>query len=176
MVHTTERLLLRKIKLTDREKVFEGLSHEDVIRHYGVSHKTLEDTQIQMDWFESLEREGTGIWWAICSLDDDTFYGAGGLNSLSEKHRKAEIGLWLLPQYWGKGIMTEAMTQILEYGFEALKLHRIEGFIESENIACKRAVEKLGMRHEGTMRECELKNGRFIDLDIYAKIFNMKQH
>ncbi|RYD57890.1 MAG: N-acetyltransferase [Sphingobacteriales bacterium] len=168
MESLTERLLLRKITIADKPWIYQGLSHEDVIKYYGVSYDSLEATQVQMDWFESLEREGTGIWWAICSTDNNTFYGAGGLNSLSEKHRKAEVGFWLLPEHQGKGIMTEAMPLILEYGFRKLQLHRIEGIVESENEACKKAVEKLGFTYEGTMRECEIKNGRFINLDIYA--------
>lgn len=165
---TTERLLLRKITISDKPKIFEGLSHEDVIKYYGVSYNTLEETQTQMDWFESLEREGTGIWWAICSANNNVFYGAGGLNSLSEQHRKAEAGFWLLPEHQGKGIMTEAMPLILQYGFNQLQLHRIEGIVESENMVCKKVVEKLGFVYEGTMRDCEIKNNRFISLDIYA--------
>jgi len=168
----TERLLLRQFTDSDLEHVYQGLSHPDIIRYYGVNYRTLEDAKAQMRFFADLERDGTGIWWAVCSADDGTFYGAGGLNSLSRQHRKAEIGFWLLTDFWGKGIMTEAMPLICRYGFDHLGLHRIEGFVESENTACKRAMDKLDFAHEGTMHDCEVKNGRFISLDIYAKLNN----
>lgn len=122
-----------------------------------------------MKFFRDLEKNNTGIWWAVCSIDNHEFYGAGGLNSLSKQHKKAEIGFWLLTEHWGKGIMKEALPLIWNYGFDTLELHRIEGIVESENLVCKKAIEKLGFEYEGTMKECEFKNGRFISLDMYAK-------
>jgi len=125
-----------------------------------------------MQFFADLEKEGTGIWWAVCSLDNKTFYGAGGLNSLSKEHKKAEIGFWLLTEFWGKGIMIEVMPIICKYGFDNLGLHRIEGLVETDNLNCKNAMKKLDFKLEGTMRDCEMKNGKFISLDIYAKLKN----
>lgn len=166
----TERLLLRQFVDNDLENVYKGLSNPEIIKYYGVSFKTLEDTKAQMQFFADLEKEGTGIWWAVCSLDNKTFYGAGGLNSLSKEHKKAEIGFWLLTDFWGQGIMTEAMPIICNYGFHNLGLHRIEGLVETDNLNCKNAMKKLDFKHEGTMRDCEIKNGKFISLDIYAKL------
>jgi [ribosomal protein S5]-alanine N-acetyltransferase len=168
----TSRLLLRQFEDSDLENVFKGLSHPDIIRYYGVHYHSMEATKEQMKWFASLRENGTGIWWAVCSADNKTFYGAGGLNSVNKEHRKAEVGFWLLPDYLRKGIMTEAMPLILGYGFSRLGLHRIEGLVETENINCIKAITKLGFQHEGTMRECEIKNGRYISLDIYAKFNN----
>lgn len=128
--------------------------------------ESLETTKEQMTWFADSKQ----FWWAICSIDNETFYGAGGLNDLSEEHKKAEIGLWLLPDFWGKGIMTEAMPLICNYGFNELRLHRIEGFVESDNTNCRKAMAKLDFQHEGTMKDCEVKNGKFISVDIYAKL------
>lgn len=161
----TNRLLLRKIVASDIQNVYNGLSNPLIIKHYGVSYESLEATKEQMLWYENPGQ----YWWAICSIDNQTFYGAGGLNDFSEVHQKAEIGLWLLPDFWGKGIMSEVMPLICNFGFDQLGLHRIEGFVESNNQNCKRAMAKLDFVHEGTMRDCEIKNGQFISVDIYAK-------
>ena len=168
----TKRLLLRKFIASDLENVYKGLSDPEIIKYYGVSYKTLEDTKAQMQFFVDLEKEGTGIWWAVCSLDNKTFYGAGGLNSLNKVHKKAEIGFWLLTEFWGQGIMTEVMPIICNYGFDNLELHRIEGLVETDNLTCKKAMKKLDFKLEGTMKDCEVKNGKFISLDIYAKFKN----
>ncbi|MEM6378197.1 MAG: GNAT family protein, partial [Bacteroidota bacterium] len=136
------------------------------IKYYGVSYNSLEATKEQMRWYEETEQ----CWWVICSLDGQEVYGAGGLNDISVEHKKAEIGLWLLPEYWGQGIMTEAMPIICNYGFKSLGLRRIEGFVESSNQNCKRAMAKLDFEYEGRMRDCEVKNGEFISVDIYAKL------
>ncbi|MFY0672781.1 MAG: GNAT family N-acetyltransferase [Bacteroidia bacterium] len=160
------KIYLRKIENSDIEYVFRGLSHPDVIRHYGVSFSSLEETNAQMEWFAQAEQE----WFAICSKGNDEFLGACGFNDISKDHKKAEIGLWLLPEHWGKGIMKKAMNLICDYGFNKLGLHRIEGFVDNGNTNCKRAMDKLAFAHEGTMRDCEFKNGQFLSVDIYALI------
>lgn len=166
----SERLHLRQFTDQDIQDVFRGLSHPEIIKYYGISFDSLEATKEQMTWFKDLEQNETGIWWAICSKEDRTFLGAGGINEWSKKHSKAEIGFWLLPEYWGKGLMKEGMELILNYSFDTLNIHRIEGFVEPENKNCKRGLAKLHFVHEGTMRDCEVKNGRRISIDIYSKI------
>ncbi len=165
---TTNRFLLRRIAATDIENIFKGLSHPDVIRYYGISYTSLAATQAQMDWYNQLESTGTGIWWAIVSPGDNLFFGAAGLSSLHAQHKKAELGLWLLPGYWGQGIMPEVILFICRYAFEQLGLHRIEALVETENTNCKAVMRKLGFTYEGCMRDCEIKDGKFISLEIYA--------
>lgn len=171
---TSERTYLRQFNNEDLENVYRGLSHPDIIKYYGISFNNLEATKEQMVWFKELEENEKGIWWAICSKEDDRFLGAGGLNDRSKEHQKAEVGFWLLPEAWGLGYMSETMPLILNYGFETLGLNRIEGFVESENKNCKKAVAKLNFILEGTMKDCEVKDGAFISLDIYAKFRNQK--
>jgi len=166
----TSRLLLRQFVQEDLENVYKGLSHPEIIKYYGVSYKSLEETKEQLKFFAELEKNGSGIWWAVCSLDNKTFYGAGGLNSLNKEHQKAEIGFWLLTNFWGQGIMTECVPLICKYGFDTLDLHRIEAIVETKNLNCRKAMEKLHFVHEGTMRDCEIKNGKFISLAVYAKL------
>jgi [ribosomal protein S5]-alanine N-acetyltransferase len=167
---STPRLQLRQFRPEDVELVYQGLSHPEVIRFYGVSFQTLEETEEQMQWFRELEEGGTGVWWAIWSAEGTDFYGGIGYNNLSREHRKAELGFWLLPEHWRKGIVSEAMPPVLRYGFEQLGLHRIEAQVESENEGSKRSLLKAGFRHEGCLRDAEIKGGRFISLDIFASL------
>lgn len=166
----SDRLILRQFSDSDLENVFAGLSHPDIIKYYGISFETLEAAKEQMTWFADLEKNENGIWWAVCSKEDGRFLGAGGLNDLSRKDKKAEIGFWLLTKNWGKGYMSEAMPVILDHAFNSLGLHRIEGFVDSKNTNCKKALAKLEFTLEGTMRDCEIKDGNYISLDIYSKI------
>ena len=166
----TKNFLLRQFDESDLKNIFTGLSNLEIIKYYGVSYQSLEDTKEQLKFFKDLEDNETGIWWAICSLDNQIFYGAAGLNSLSKVHKKAEIGFWLYTDYWGKGIMKEVIPIICDFGFHNLGLHRIEGYVESENLNSKNLMKKLNFTYEGTMKDCEIKNGRFISLDIYSKL------
>ncbi len=166
----TDRLLLRPIADADAENVFRGLSHPDVTRYYAISFETPAAARAQMEWFAQLVREGAGRWWAICSPDDTVFMGAVGLYGIVKQHRRGELGFWLLPEHWGKGIMGEALPTVLEHGFSSLVLHRIEAEVETENEASRRLLVKHGFQHEGTLRDREIKNGRYISLDVFARL------
>ncbi|MGB7786211.1 MAG: GNAT family N-acetyltransferase [Salinimicrobium sp.] len=159
---------LKEIKAADIDNIHRGLSDRRVTRYYAVHFDTLEDTREQMDWYAALKRDGTGLWWGIYNSETGEFCGAGGYNDLDKANRKAEIGFWLFPEFWGRGIMQTAMPLVLQKGFEQLGLNRIEGFVDSRNSACKRAIEKIGFSHEGTMRQAEIEHDHFIDVDIYS--------
>jgi ribosomal-protein-alanine N-acetyltransferase len=165
----TERFTLRRIGPADTPRVFEGLSHPEVIRYYGVSYRTLEETQEQMNWYECLLESRTGRWWAICyAHDPDWLIGACGFNEWHRVHNRAEIGYWLLPDYWGQGVMTECLPAIIGHAFTAMHLHRIVAVVEPPNGQSARLVQKLGFGYEGTLRQCEIKNGAYIDHAYYA--------
>lgn len=168
----SEKVHLRKIENSDLEHVFRGLSNPDIIKYYGVWYDSLRATKAQMKWYDQLEKSGTGQWWAVCSKREKEFLGAVGLSSLSTKNKKAEIGFWLYPEYWGKGLMSEAVSLVCRHGFRNMGLHRIEAFVEPPNVHCKKLINKLNFNYEGRMVECEVKNGKFIDLEIYANLEN----
>lgn len=164
----TERFFLKEISQEDKSYIFKGLSNPAVTEHYAVHFPTLEATEEQMDWYADLRKNGTGIWWGIWSKDTSNFVGAGGFNDLDKPNRKAEIGFWLLPEYWGRGIMKEVMPCLFEKGFKDLDLNRIEGYVDANNQKCRQALKKINFIYEGTMRQVEIKNGEFLDVAIYS--------
>lgn len=166
---TTDRLLLRKIVPADQPKIFEGLSHPAVIRYYGVSYNSLEATAVQMEFYENLLADETGAWWGICHKQaPDEIIGACGLNNFDAQHKNIEIGYWLLPQNQGAGYMFECLPHIIAYAFREMKAHRITAVVEEGNATSGKLLTKLGFQYEGTLRESEMKNGRFISLRYYA--------
>lgn len=166
----TKRLFLKKVQPIDQKDIFRGLSHPEVIKHYGVSYTSIEDTREQMNWYSNLEKAGSGMWWSIRVEENSHFCGAIGYNDLQEENRKAEIGFWLLPEFRGNGFIIEAAEVLLEYLFKDLNLHRVEAFIESQNHNSSKVLKKLGFTCEGNMRDYEFKNGEYVDVEIYAKI------
>lgn len=164
----TQRFILKEIESEDIKLIHKGLSDKRVTMYYAVHFPTLEDTREQMEWYADLKKNKTGIWWGIYNKESAEFLGAGGFNDLDQDHKKAEIGLWLYPEFWGKGILKEVMPLLFKIGFEQLDLNRIEGYVDSSNDKCKKALEKINFRYEGTLRDCEIKNEVFLDVDIYA--------
>jgi len=164
----TQNYFLKEIEASDIDFIYQGLSDSEITKYYDVHYSSLEATKVQMQWYKNLKKNGTGIWWGIFDASNAIFCGAGGYSDLDKYHKKAEIGFWLLKEYWGNGILKEVMPHIFEYGFRNLDLNRIEGYVVSDNANCKNALEKINCTYEGTMREYEYKNGEKIDVDIYA--------
>lgn len=167
----TARFRLRRIVPADIGVVFRGLSDPAVIAHYGVSYETLEATQRQMDWFEEILAAGTGAWWGISDpAPGAPLIGACGLNDIHAEHRRGELGYWLLPGHWGRGIATECVGAMLDHAYGAMGLHRVAAEVEVENHTSRRLLDRLGFRLEGIRRDYERKHGSFIDLMIYARL------
>ncbi|NTS41118.1 GNAT family N-acetyltransferase [Flavisolibacter sp. BT320] len=168
----TARLFLQGIEAEDQTFVFEGLSHPDVIPFYGVRYNTLEATAAQMDWYRQLEEKGSGTAWKMVEKSNGRKAGVIAVYGYRPEHNKAEVGFWLLPQFWKKGYALEALQEVLRYWKNNKALHRMEAFVEEGNTASSKLLQRAGFQHEGTMRECEIKNGTYISLHIYARILS----
>ena len=81
-----------------------------------------------------------------------------------------EIGYFLLDEYKGQGIMTEAVSQICELAFSELDICRITGLVFAENTASARVLEKNGFKPEGCMKQAVIKNGMLHDVLVYGKL------
>jgi RimJ/RimL family protein N-acetyltransferase len=117
--------------------------------------------------FLVLTQEPDKLWLAITLRTDGRQIGGVGLR-IDDLHQNAELGYWLGVPYWGQGYATEASREMLRYGFEELRLHRIFASHFKHNVASGRILAKLGMRHEGCQRDQIRKWDRFIDLELYG--------
>jgi len=104
---------------------------------------------------------------AITLRDTGRLIGGIGLR-LVEEFQSAELGYWVGVPYWGNGYATEAAREMLRYGFEELRLHRIFASHFKNNPNSGRILRKLGMRYEGCQREHIHKFGEFLDLELYG--------
>ena len=84
------------------------------------------------------------------------------------ENQKAEIGYWLGKEFWNKGYVTEAMTEVLAFGFKVLNLNKITASFFPHNPASERVMEKSGMRQEAVLRQEIYKNGKFLDFVRYS--------
>lgn len=164
----TRRLLLDQFGPDDQPFVFKALSHPEVTRHYGVHYPTLDATKAQMEYFENLYSGKTGIWWKILDKETGSRLGGIGMNNYQKTYHRAEIGYWLLPEHWGRGIVSEALAVMIDYLFREWGIHRLEAIVEEGNRNSVRVLEKAGFVYEGTMRDCEIKNGVYISLMMFS--------
>lgn len=145
----TERLILRRFIDTDFEDVYAFNSNPEVIRYTGdelVSSKERAKEIIKKIWKTDYALYGYGRW-ATVYKPDNKVIGFTGLKYLPDI-KATDIGYRYLPEYWGKGIATEAAQVTLSYGFEVLNLDKIVAIAMKENIASQKVLEKIGMRFD----------------------------
>ena len=89
---------------------------------------------------------------------------------LDVRHQSGELGYWIAPEHWGKGFATEAVVEMIRFGFEDLGLNRIHAAHFTRNPASGRVMAKAGMQFEGIHRGLYRKNGVFEDAARYAVV------
>ena len=105
-----------------------------------------------------------------CIEIDGAAVGGIGLIMGEDVYRHtAEFGYWLSEDFWGRGIMTEAVTAFVDYCFANFQLNRIHAAAYANNPASARVLEKAGLILEGRLRKSVYKDGKILDSLLYAK-------
>jgi ribosomal-protein-alanine N-acetyltransferase len=110
--------------------------------------------------------EGRFFDFAVIWKENMKMIGTAGFTSIDEKNRCIEVGYVLNPDYWGKGIATEALTAIMNFAFCELEANRVEAKYMVGNEVSLRVMEKCGMTHEGILRGKLLVKGKFRDVGL----------
>lgn len=166
----TKRLRLRPFQTTDAEAVHRLAGSQDVAAGTFLPHPM--DRQAAQDWVtERLNDQaaGTGVTFAITLLENGELIGSIGME-LMLVHEQGRLTYWLGRDYWNQGYGTEAVMALVEYGFNSLKLHRIYAPHFHTNPASGRVLQKVGMTHEGRLREHYLRFGQRVDVELYGMV------
>lgn len=148
---TTERLLLRPFQFGDEKAVLDFNGNEEVQRYTGdIITRTLAEAHsiIKDIWLVDYASYGYGRL-AVIDKASDKLIGFAGLKYLPELDA-TDIGFRFLPQYWGKGLATEAAKPLLMYGLKTLELPEIIAMARIENTGSSRVLEKIGMKRYQT--------------------------
>jgi ribosomal-protein-alanine N-acetyltransferase len=168
----TERLLLRRISEDDAPDIFVLRSDEDVLRYVGKEPaKTIEDAEKFIRTVDEGLHSTNAVMWGIALKNDlARLIGTICLWNIQKENYRAEIGYVLHPEFWRKGIMKEAIQQVIEYGFKKMGLHSIEARIHADNKASAAILEATGFLKEGLLKEEFCFRGKFSDTVIYSQL------
>ncbi len=145
-----------------------------------VSNKKVQDNLRDGLPYPYTKQDGAEFISAMLSADEDETFafavtidnkavGSIGVFRQGNIHRQtAELGYYIAEEYWGKGIMTEAVRQTCEYVFDKSDIIRIYAEPFAYNTASCRVLEKAGFQYEGTLRNNAVKNGKVIDMKMYS--------
>jgi len=165
----TARLDLRALASTDADALF-ALRSDPVVQRYG-SHTPWTQRQAAVDYIGRDEQgmaAGRHAQLAIVRRADAELIGTGTLYALDAQCRRADLGYALHPSAWGRGYATEAVTALLDWGFEQLDLNRVEADVDPRNTPSARLMERLGFIREGCLRERWIVGGEVCDSLMYG--------
>jgi [ribosomal protein S5]-alanine N-acetyltransferase len=165
----TERLILRTLSLDDAGRVEELASDIEVAKTtLTIPHPYPKGSA--KDFISSIlasAAEGNIVIYAVIEKDTDSLIGIINI-SLNPQNERGELAYWIGKEYWGKGYGTEAAKCLVKFGFDELNLNKIFAASFTQNPGSWRIMEKIGMKHEGTLRQHVVKWGQYIDLTYYS--------
>lgn len=150
----TPNLRLRRATPADLLALMAVNGDEIVTRHLPyAAWKTLDDAQAWFERMQAVQAAGTALQFVLLRREDERPVGTALLFRADENSRRAEIGYVLAREYWGRGLMREALQALLEWAFGTLELHRVEAEVNPANEASWRLLERLGFQREGLLRQ-----------------------
>ncbi|WP_413288282.1 GNAT family N-acetyltransferase [Bdellovibrio sp. HCB337] len=165
----TARLILRPFRLEDAKTV-QRLAGDKVISDLTGTIPYPYPDGLAESWIQKHPEHfatGVGLTMAVTLKETGELIGCVGI-MIAKTHQKGEIGYWLTPQHWSKGYITEASRVCVDFAFKNMGLNKITSRHLTHNPASGKVMQKIGMKHEGTLRQETFKNGAFYDLDVYG--------
>ena len=164
----TERLVLRPLGLDDAPDVAALFSDPAVTRFIDLDPMgSVADARAAIAEVLTAQENQRAMRWAIRVGASNELAGTVGLLNISARNGRAELGYDLGRAYWGRGLAREAAAEVVDYGFDAMGLHRIEADVQAENKASIAVLEKLGFRYEADLHDYLFMKGSYHDVRRY---------
>ncbi len=165
----TERLRLRRLCMRDAADIFDYSRDPQVAKYVLWDAQTsLSEARGYLRFMLRKYRLGEPASWGIELKATGRIVGTIGFMWIQRDNAAAEVGYSLARGLWNRGLMTEALRAVIDFGFRGLNLNRIEAQHESENPASGAVMRKCGMQREGTLRQRLMNKGRFVDVELYS--------
>lgn len=166
----SERLVLRRFTMDDAEAMFNNWACDAEVAKYmrWNAHKNIDETKNVLLNRVGMYSSLSTYHWAIVLKGIDIPIGNIVLISSNEYDMCAEVAYCLGRQYWGQGIVTEALITVLIFGLKEVNFNRIEAYHAVRNVASGKVMKNAGMKYEGRMRKKYLSHVGFEDSDLYA--------
>jgi len=168
----TKRTILRRIQPEDaKEMYYSWAKYESVCRYFPFHPvENVKEYHEKVKFWNSNYESDIYFHWVVELKDTHELIATINLGGVEESCDLAHICYMLSPKYWGRGLMTEILKEVLRFGFMDANFHRLEAEVFEGNTASDRVLVKCGMKLEGTARGKYYKDGTFIDARQYAML------
>lgn len=168
----TERLIMRKMLVSDAQDMFDYASRINTTRYLLWSpHETVKFSKRYLAFLQGQYRNENFYDFALVDKSSGKMIGTCGFTRFDLENNAAEVGYVLNPDFWGHGLAPEALRRLMRFGFSELALHRLTAKIMDGNHASMRVAEKCGMRHEAVHRNAMLIKGCYHTIHEYAILY-----
>ena len=168
---TTERLVLREVRMSDAPELFAMRSDPEVMRLvHRAPAANIDDAIAFITRLQDGQRANTCAQWAITLKGSDACIGVVGTWRIELEHHRGELGYTLAREHWGKGIMSEAIAAVMDHAFGVFKLHSAEAWTDPRNTGSIRALEKNGFVREAYFKENIFWGDVFCDQVVYGRL------
>ncbi len=150
----------RFLKYINQEEVSDFIGEDSVPKSYDAALNELK-------YWSSLFLYQRSYYWSVVDGNDEII-GTAGFNNISRQHLRGELSYDLDKNYWGKGIMTNAIFHIIEFSFKKMGLVRIQATVGQHNLRSLKLLENLGFKREGELSKYEKLKGKHYDFYMYA--------
>jgi RimJ/RimL family protein N-acetyltransferase len=171
MAMNSDRLIFREVEWGDLDDIFilESSPEVDEFNTLGIpDDKNVTKEHLRPFILDQKAKVRKKYCWTIRLLPTGEFIGLAGMTLTADRFRMGEIWYNLMPLHWGNGYATEIAKRLIRFGFEDLKLHRIEAGVATENKRSIKVLEKAGMSIEGIRRKILPIRGEWVDNYHYA--------
>ena len=164
----SKNLFFRPFRATDAYDVLRLFSDpETMMFDGGETIRNITEAQEFIKVYSQLYPGNTAIRWAVVLRNNQRFVGSCGFHKIDHYHKRAEIGGELSKSYRNIGLATEGMYQLINFGFGSMGLHRLTAMVSPKNKKALALIEKSPFKREGCLRDWEMWNGKWEDLNIY---------
>jgi len=169
MIIKTKEFILRPARISDAKNIYEYQQDKDAIKNFMSVPKSLNEAKNEIKEGLKTDKNKIGEHFVI-----DINNEAVGAISIWAKDKynptKAKISYWIAPKFRGKGIMTKIVKLVTNYAFKKYKFIRIFGNVRTFNKGSARVLEKAGYKLEGILRKDVIKDGKYTDTMIWARV------
>ena len=168
----TERLLLRRFKLEDAHDMYNNWTSDPEVTRFLTwpAHSCIDVTvNLLKNWVAGYD-DGGYFNWAIELKEAGSVIGNISVVRLDDRIDAAEIGYCMSKEYWGRGIMPEALTAVMDYLFDVVGLNRVAARHDVNNQKSGRVMDKAGMKREGILRKAARNNSGIVDLECHSML------
>lgn len=166
----TSRLRLRELDDADVDAVFHIFKDPNVTQFYNIpTFARKSDARRLLQRRQDRFYEEKGICWGITLRDEDAIIGTCGFNAWHKRGKVGDLGYELARPFWNQGLMTEALTAVVAYGFERLAVAQQRAWVMPKNKASGRVLLKIGFQSEGIQLARGYWDSAFHDLELFTK-------